>query len=316
MCNQTSNKGIISSQTIKDIARNIGFDFCGIAPAGKLLKDRQYFSKWLSMGCQGKMSYLEKNLDLRFDTSELVEGAKSVISLAINYYPQKAQNSQSRYKISKYAYGKDYHLVLKNKLSLLFEQIKKENGSITGRGFVDSAPVMEKRWAQKAGLGWEGKNGCLIIPKHGSFFFLCELIVDVEFDYDIPLEKNYCGNCTKCIDSCPTQAINKEGFVNAKKCISYLTIELKDNISDNPNNPKFDNWIFGCDICQDVCPWNRFARPANKNTFLLNEAVLDFDGSHWENLTKEQYSSFIKKTNSPISRIKYDKLKSNIEFVR
>ncbi len=316
MQTQTSNQKIINSKKIKKAAIASGFDFCGIARAKKLENEKLYYEKWLSMGCQGKMNYLEKNLTLRFDPSLFFENAKSVISLAINYLPAKNQNPDCRYKISKYAYGKDYHPILKNKLADLLQSIRNEIGKINGRGFVDSAPVMEKTWAQKAGLGWTGKNGCFIIPRFGSYFFLCELIVDIELKYDEVFEKNYCGNCTKCIDVCPTGAINKEGFVDAKKCISYLTIEMKDHIDKKSNLPKYENWIFGCDMCQDICPWNRFAKAENNNVFMLNETVLGFDDQDWENLDKENYLIYIKKSGSPISRIKYDKLKSNIEFVR
>ncbi len=309
------NNNIINSQIIKKKAKNLGFDFCGIAPASKLTKEKYLFEKWLSMKCQGKMSYLEKNSELRFNPSLLLNNAKSVISLALNYYPKKKQNPKTRYKLSKYAYGKDYHLIIKEKLSALLKYIREKTGNADGRAFVDSAPVMEKLWAKKAGLGWIGKNCCFIIPQHGSYFFLCELIVDIELQYDNPFEKNYCGNCTLCIDNCPTQAISEEGFVNAKKCISYLTIEMKDPVDKISNPPELKNWIFGCDICQDICPWNRFAKPENKNLFQLNETILDYNDNKWENFTMEQYLA-VKKSGSPISRIKYEKLKNNIEYVK
>ncbi len=313
--NNTS-KNKINSQIIKKLAREVGFDLCGISPAYELLKEQKDYKKWLSFGCHGKMSYLEKNLDLRFDPSAIVENAKSVISLAVNYYPQKLQNTETYYKFSKYAYGKDYHLILKNMLSVLLGRIREINESVTGRGFVDSAPVMEKSWAQKAGLGWQGKNGCLIVPKQGSYFFLCELIVDMKLEYDKEFVKDYCGNCTRCVEYCPTGAISEEGFVNAEECISYLTIELKDSLVRGSTSPKFDNWIFGCDVCQDVCPWNKFAKPASEDVFGVNEELLDFTDEQWENITREQFLALIKKKNSPMARIKYDKLKSNIEFMK
>ena len=312
----TSNQKIINSQKIKKAAKEIGFDFCGIAPAEELENEKYFYKKWLSLGYHGKMSYLEKNFELRFNPSLFFENAKSVISLAVNYFPQEKQNPYSYYKISKYAYGRDYHLLLKKKISQLHEYLKEELGHINGRGFVDSAPVLEKTWAQKAGLGWTGKNGCFIIPKHGSYYFLGELIVDMELAYDEPFMKNHCGNCTKCLDNCPTGAIEENNCINAQKCISYLTIELKDDLAINTNSPKFKNWIFGCDICQDICPWNKFAKPAKKNFFKPNETILNYNDNQWENLSKEQYSSYIKKASSPIARIKYDKLKSNIKFVK
>ncbi len=305
-----------NSQLIKKIARELGFDFCGIAPISKLTNEQQDYKKWLAKGYHGKMSYLEKNLSLRFNPALFFDNAKSVISLAINYLPSTKQSNDNYYNISKYAYGKDYHQIIKKKLSDLLNKIHEKTDNVNGRGFVDSAPVAERNWAQKAGLGWIGKNGCFIIPQYGSYYFLCELIIDKELDYDEPFTKNYCGNCTKCIDNCPTKAIKKNGFINANQCISYLTIELKDHIDKASNIPKFKNWIFGCDICQDICPWNRFAKAENNNFFSINEVLLNFTDKQWEELTKEQYISQIKKTDSPITRIKYEKLQSNIEHVK
>ncbi len=315
MRTQKSSNNKINTNIIKKTAKKLGFDFCGIAPATKLTTEKHRYEKWLSMKCHGKMGYLNKNLSLRFNPSLLLDNARSVISLAVNYYPAKKQNPETKYRISKYAYGKDYHLVLKEKLLHLLDHIYEQSGNVNGRAFVDSAPVMEKSWAQKAGLGWIGKNGCLIIPQYGSFVFLCELIIDIELEYDKPFQKNRCGNCTLCIEICPSGAISKEGFVNAQKCISYLNIEMKDHIDENAGHNLF-NWVFGCDICQDICPWNRFARPENKNLFGINKKILDLTNKQWENLSKEKYISYIKNTNSVMTRIKYEKLKNNIQICR
>ncbi len=313
MNNLKSNNLSNISEKIKKTAKDVGFDFCGIAPAEQLREKKKHFETWLANDCHGKMSYLENNKELRFNPSLFFENAQSIIVLAKNYFPEKQQSQKNKYKVSKYALGKDYHIVIKEKLHELLDKIKKDiDPGINGRGFVDSAPIMEKVWAQKAGLGIIGKNGCLIIPENGSFFFLAELIIDKKLNYDKPISENYCENCNKCVENCPGGAISEEVYVNAKKCISYLTIELKDH-ADTKN---YKNWIFGCDTCQDVCPYNKFAKPDKKNWFELNNRIIELSGSQWEDLSKEDFLKFIKKQKSPIARIKFEKLKRNIFNVK
>ncbi|RYD80754.1 MAG: tRNA epoxyqueuosine(34) reductase QueG, partial [Sphingobacteriales bacterium] len=244
------------TQLIKDEAQRLGFSFCGVSKAEFLEEEAPLLERWLKNGMNGKMQYMENYFDMRLDPRKLVDGAKSVISLMLNYYPKEKQTADSHYQISKYAYGRDYHKVLKGKLKQLLQFIQTEIGEVNGRAFVDSAPVLDKAWAKKSGLGWVGKHSNIITKQQGSYFFIAELIVDLELDYDEIPVKDFCGTCTKCIDSCPTNAIVSPQIVDGSKCISYLTIELKEQIPEEYNN-KFKNWVFGCDICQDVCPWNR-----------------------------------------------------------
>ena len=259
------------------------------------------------------MGYLERNFDLRTDPTKLVIGAKSVITLMMNYYPEQHQNEESP-QISKYAYGEDYHEVIRSLLHQFLAEINQEIGEVEGRGFVDSAPVLERTWAQKSGLGWIGKNGNLINKGAGSFYFIATLIVDLPLVYDDPFAKDFCGSCTRCLDACPTDAIVSPSVVNGSKCISYLTIELKDEIIPNDFRGQFNDWMFGCDICQDVCPWNRFSKPHHQERFLPNPAILDFNLKDWETLTEEHFRSIFK--NSPIKRAKYKGFTRNLNFVK
>lgn len=268
---------------------------------------------WLSQGMHGTMQYMENYFDLRTDPEKLVPGAKSVITLMQNYYPNEKQNPDVP-KVSKYAYGKDYHLSIREKLKQFLQQLNEEIGTINGRGFVDSAPVLEKAWAAKSGLGWVGKNGILITKQSGSFFFLATLIVDIELAYDSPFAKDYCGSCTKCIDSCPTEAITPNKVINASKCISYYTIELKDALIDEAMKNKFEGWMFGCDICQDVCPWNRFSTPTNEIAFTPIPEILNLSTQEWEAMSEETFKKVFK--DSPIKRSKHKGIMRNLKFLR
>ncbi len=298
---------------IKHTALNLGFSYCGIAKAQVLNDDARRLEQWLNKGMHGKMQYMENYFDLRIDPSKLVPGAKSVITLMMNYFPAAHQQSNVP-KIAKYAYGNDYHEVIREKLKALIIQIKQEAGDINGRGFVDSAPVLERAWAQKSGLGWIGKNGNLINKQSGSFFFIATLIVDIELECDAPFAKDYCGSCTKCIDHCPTDAILPNKVIDGSKCISYFTIELKDALIPDSMNGKFDNWMFGCDTCQDVCPWNRFSKPTDEINFNPIPAVLNFSSNDWEELTEESFKQLFK--HSPIKRSKYAGIKRNLQFIK
>ncbi|HMU11317.1 MAG TPA: tRNA epoxyqueuosine(34) reductase QueG [Ferruginibacter sp.] len=296
----------IQQQTysVKAAARQLGFDFCGIAKAQRLDDDARRLESWLSKGFNGSMTYMANHFDLRTDPCKLVPGARSVITLLINYYPLQQQNKPAP-KISKYAYGNDYHEVIRKKLKLFLQQIKEQVGEINGRGFVDSAPVLERSWAQKAGIGWVGKNGNLINKQSGSFFFIATLITDLELEYDDPFIKDYCGTCTKCIDECPTDAILPDKVVDGSKCISYFTIELKEALIPGEMKGKFDNWMFGCDVCQDVCPWNRFSKPTNETAFTPLPEILNFTTTDWEELTEESFKVIFKKSPlkcSPMTR--------------
>jgi epoxyqueuosine reductase len=268
------------TKQIKDIAYELGFMFCGISKADFLSEDAPKLEKWLREGKHGKMQYMENHFDMRLDPRLLVPGSKSVVSLIYNYFPSQTQRTDS-FKISKYAYGQDYHFVLKEKLKQFLEEIQIQIGEVDGRVFVDSAPVMDKAWAKKAGLGWIGKNSNLIHPKKGSFFFIAELIIDLELIPDGPI-RDYCGTCTKCIDACPTEAIVKPYVVDGSKCISYLTIELKDEILPEEFASKMNDWVFGCDICQDVCPWNRFSTPHAEPLFQAKENLLSLSKGDWK----------------------------------
>ena len=297
---------------IKETALSLGFTHCGIAKAAPLDEDARRLEKWLHAGMHGSMQYLENHFDLRIDPSKLVPGAKSVITLTQNYFTPKKQPADSP-KISTYAYGTDYHFVIKEKLNKLLEAIQQKAGDIVGRGFVDSAPVLERTWAQKSGAGWIGKNGNLISKKDGSFFFIATLIVDLPLIYDDPFAKDFCGSCTKCIDACPTDAILPDKTIAGNKCISYFTIELKDAIIPSEMKGKFDNWMFGCDTCQDVCPWNRFSKQHVEPGFTANTAIETFGLQEWNNLTKEGFKNVFK--SSPLQRSKFEGITRNLEFI-
>ncbi len=297
---------------IKETALSLGFSHCGIAKAAPLDEDARRLEKWLHAGMQGSMQYLENHFDLRVDPTKLVPGAKSVITLTQNYYSTKKQPADSP-KISTYAYGTDYHFVIKEKLNKLLEAIQQKAGDIVGRGFVDSAPVLERTWAQKSGAGWIGKNGNLISKTDGSFFFIATLIVDLPLVYDDPFAKDYCGSCTKCIDACPTDAILPDKTIAGNKCISYFTIELKDAIIPSEMKGKFDNWMFGCDTCQDVCPWNRFSKQHAEPGFTPNTAIETFGTNEWNSLTKEGFKTLFK--NSPLQRSKFEGITRNLQFI-
>ncbi len=299
---------------LKKLARELGFDYCGIAQAGFLEEEAPKLEAWLNKNYHGKMAYMANHFDKRLDPTMLVEGAKTVVSLIYNYYPgQKLPEGDSDYKIAKYAYGKDYHFVIKDKLKTFLSRLKEEIGDIGGRAFVDSAPVMERQWAQKAGLGWQGKNSLLLNRKMGSFFFLAELIIDLEATPDAPMVKDYCGTCTRCMDACPTDAIPKPGMVDGSRCISYFTIELRDELP-NSMKGKFENWMFGCDICQDVCPWNRFSEPHHEPQFEPHPDLNEMTHKDWEEITQETFSKVFQK--SAVKRTKLKGLKRNIDFLK
>lgn len=293
-------------------ASRLGFTGCGISKAGFLDKEAPRLEQWLKMGFQGEMHYMERHFDKRLDPTLLVPGAKSVISLSYNYYPSKQQRPDS-YKISKYAYGEDYHHVIKHKLNELVHSMQETMGAFEARVFTDSAPVMERAWAQKSGLGWIGKHSLLINKAHGSFFFLAEIILDLELDYDAPFKTDHCGSCTKCIDACPTDAILPNNTIDGSKCISYFTIELKDELP-TAFKGNFENWAFGCDICQDVCPWNRFSKPHKENKFEADDRLLQFEKKEWEEITEEVFAEIFKR--SAVKRSKYKGFKRNINYLK
>ncbi|WP_297333124.1 tRNA epoxyqueuosine(34) reductase QueG [Flavobacterium sp.] len=299
------------SSFIKSVAKRLGFLSCGISRAGFLEEEAPRLEKWLNEGRHGQMQYMENHFDKRLDPTLLVDGAKSVISLLLNYYPEETQVDNT-YKISKYAYGQDYHFVIKSKLKELLHSIQEHIGEVGGRAFVDSAPVLDKAWAAKSGLGWIGKNSNLLSKQVGSFFFIAELIVDIELEYDTPVT-DHCGSCTACLDACPTQAIIEPYVVDGSKCISYFTIELKDNL---PNELKgsFDNWAFGCDVCQDVCPWNRFSKPHREPLFNPHPDLLSMTKKDWEEITEDTFRKVFK--NSAVKRTKFEGLKRNINFLK
>jgi len=297
----------------KQLAAQLGFDFCGIAKVTKLEDDARRLEAWLNKGMHGSMKYMERYFDLRIDPAKLVPGAKSVITLLLNYFPKEKQNDEAL-KISKYAYGKDYHEVIREKLNRLIELIKQQVGDIHGRGFVDSAPVLERTWAQRSGLGWVGKNGNLINKQMGSFFFIATLITDLDLEADEPFVKDYCGTCTRCIDACPTDAILPGKVVDGSKCISYFTIELKEMLIPGEMKGRFDNWMFGCDICQDVCPWNRFAQPTNEIEFTPIPEILDLSTKEWEMMTEEKFKTIFR--HSPLSRSKLKGIQRNLKFLK
>ncbi|HIP35267.1 MAG TPA: tRNA epoxyqueuosine(34) reductase QueG [Crocinitomix sp.] len=298
------------SAKIKQKALELGFISCGFSKVEFLEKEAVYLENWLKKDYNGKMSYMSNHFDKRLNPALLVDGAKSVISVLLNYYPNKDLFKDKGLKISKYAYGTDYHFVLKHKLKDLLKFIISEVGDVNARVFTDSAPVMDKVWAEKSGLGWQGKNGMLISKQKGSFFFVGEIILDVELEYDNPTE-NHCGTCTKCIDACPTNAITKANVIDGSKCISYLTIELKDEIIPKAYQNKMEGWIYGCDICQDVCPWNRFSKPHSIPEFNPHP---ELSNTEWTELTEEIFREIFK--NSAVKRTKYKGLKRNISFVK
>lgn len=297
---------------IKAEALRLGFMACGISKADFLEEEAPRLEKWLKNNAHGEMTYMENHFDKRLDPRLLVENSKSVVSLTLNYFTDQKQLDPATPKISKYAYGEDYHNVIKDKLRELLAFINDEIGEVGGRCFVDSAPVMDKAWAQKSGLGWRGKNSNLISKNTGSFFFLAELIIDLELEYDSPFITDHCGSCTRCIDACPTQAIVAPYTVDGSKCISYLTIELKNEIPLEFKN-KMDNWMFGCDICQDVCPWNRFAKPHNEPAFNPTEELLHFSKGDLIEMTDDVFKAVFKK--SAVKRTKFNGLKRNIDFL-
>ncbi len=297
------------TQIIKAESKRLGFLSCGISKAEFLELEAPRLENWLNQNMQGQMSYMENYFDKRLNPTLLVDGAKSVISLLLNYYPAELQ-SQDSYKISKYAYGQDYHHVIKEKLTELLHFIQTDIGEVSGRAFVDSAPVLDKAWAAKSGLGWIGKNSNLITQKVGSFYFIAELIIDLELEYDSPTT-DHCGSCTACLDACPTEAIVAPYVVDGSKCISYFTIELKDNLPQEMKG-KFDDWMFGCDVCQDVCPWNRFSKPHNEPLLRATPEILSYSKSDWEEITKDTFQKVFK--NSALKRTKYEGLLRNINF--
>ena len=296
---------------VKEIALDLGFSYCGISKADFLSDEAKHLDTWLKRGYQGEMDYLERHFDKRLDPRKLVPGAQSVISLMYNYAPKKDETANAPYKIARYAYGRDYHFVIKDKLVQLMDRMKVSVGNIEGRVFVDSAPVHERAWASKSGLGWIGKNTLLINKDSGSYFFLAELILDLKLESDGPI-KDYCGTCTKCIDACPTDAIAEPYMVDGSRCISYLTIELKDEIPTEFGD-KMEGWTFGCDICQEVCPWNRFSQPHKESQF-APQGWEELSKTEWEEMTAAVFGNVFKK--SPVNRTKFKGLKRNISFIK
>ncbi len=297
------------SHLIKEKAKSLGFMSCGFSKVEFLEKEATYLENWLKKNYNGKMSYMANHFDKRLNPALLVDDAKTVISVLLNYYPKKDLFKNKGLKISKYAYGTDYHFIIKHKLKDLLQFIIDEVGDVNARVFTDSAPVMDKAWAEKSGLGWQGKNGMLISKQKGSFFFVGEIILDVELEYDNPAT-NHCGSCTKCIDACPTDAITKANVIDGSKCISYLTIELKDEIIPNEFKNKMQGWIYGCDICQDVCPWNRFSTPHTTPEFNPHPNLAQ---TEWIELTEEVFKEIFKK--SAVKRTKFKGLTRNIKFL-
>ncbi len=301
------------SVDLKKEAQRLGFSFVGIAKAGFMEEEARNLETWLNHGLHGKMKYMENHFEKRVDPTKLVPGAKTVISLLYNYHNPDRQKDPEAPRISQYAYGKDYHFILKQKLKELLEWLRSKAGTVSGRCFVDSAPVLERDWAKRAGNGWVGKNTLLIHPKAGSYFFLAELIIDLELPPDEPI-RDYCGTCTRCIDACPTEAISPQGYLlDGSKCISYLTIELKEAIPEEFAG-KMENWMFGCDICQEVCPWNRFSTRHKEEAFNPHPELLDMTGREWDELTEEVFQAVFKK--SAVKRAKYHGLKRNIRFLK
>ncbi|MDX1364264.1 MAG: tRNA epoxyqueuosine(34) reductase QueG [Arenibacter latericius] len=300
-----------NTELIKTDAKRLGFLSCGISKAEFLEEEAPRLEKWLQNNMNGEMQYMENHFDKRLDPTKLVEGSKSVISLLLNYYPEEKQVDDT-YKISKYAYGQDYHHVIKTKLRQLQEFISEEIGEVNGRAFVDSAPVLDKAWAAKSGLGWIGKNSNLLTQQVGSFYFIAELIIDLELEYDSRVT-DHCGTCTACLDACPTQAIVAPYVVDGSKCISYFTIELKEELPSEFHG-KFDDWMFGCDVCQDVCPWNRFSKPHQEPLFNPKPELLSMTKKDWEEITEEVFRKVFQK--SAVKRTKFSGLTRNIDFLK
>ena len=298
---------------IKQLSARLGFEFCGIARAVRLEDDARRLESWLNKGMHGSMKYMERYFDLRIDPCKLVPGARSVITLLLNYYPEENHDNNTA-KISKYAYGKDYHDVIREKLNQFIDLIKLNIGEIHGRGFVDSAPVLERAWAQRSGLGWIGKNGNLINKQMGSYFFIATLITDLDLHADEPFANDFCGTCTRCIDACPTDAILPGKVVDGSRCISYFTIELKDTLIPKEMKGKFENWMFGCDICQDVCPWNRFAKPTNEIEFTPLPGLFNISTKEWETMTEEKFRQLFRQ--SPLNRSKLKGIQRNLKFLK
>lgn len=298
---------------IKQTAAKLGFDFCGIAKAVVLDEDARRLETWLHRNHHGSMQYMERHFDLRIDPSKLVPGAKSVITVLKNYFPSNEQSANTP-RISKYAWGKDYHEVIRTQLKQFLDELRQAYGDIQGRGFVDSAPVLERSWATRSGAGWIGRNGNLITKNSGSFFFIATLIVDIELPYDDPFAKDYCGTCRKCIDACPTDAILNNKTIDGSKCISYFTIELKDALIPSEMKGRFDNWMFGCDTCQDVCPWNRFSKPHHEPGFAPIPAILNLSTKEWESLTEDGFRQIF--CHSPLKRSKYNGIQRNLKFIQ
>jgi epoxyqueuosine reductase len=298
------------AQKIKEEAYRLGFEHVGFSKADFLEEEAPRLEQWLTNNYHGKMAYMENWFDKRLDPRLLVDDAKTVVSLLLNYYPPQLQNAEAP-QISKYAYGRDYHFVIKEKLKELLHFIQENVGEVNGRAFVDSAPVLDRAWAKKSGLGWVGKNGNLIHPKSGSFYFIAELIVDLPLPTDVPI-RDYCGTCTRCIDACPTQAIISPKVVDGSKCISYFTIELKEQIPVSYRG-QFDNWAFGCDTCQDVCPWNRFSKPTKEKDFIPDDERLSWTRSEWEEITEDVFKKVFK--DSPLSRAGFEKIKDNLKLL-
>ncbi len=299
------------TRLIKEQAHKLGFDGCGIAKVERLKKNEAFLKEWLQKGLHAAMRYMENHFDKRVDPSELVPGAKSVVSVILNYYPKEEQRDKKAPVVAKYAYGKDYHYVIKDKLKELFSYINSEISECSGRYFTDSAPVLDRAWAERAGLGWIGKNTNLIVPYKGSYFFIGELIVDLELEYDTPV-KDMCGSCTKCISACPTNALVVPYLLDSNRCISYQTIENKEGIPESFKG-KFEDRVFGCDICQDVCPWNRYAKPTKEEAFNPSELFLDLNRNDWYSLDEETFNTIFKK--SPLKRAKFKGIKRNLDNI-
>ncbi len=298
---------------IKQTSKRFGFDYCGIARAVPLTEDARKLEAWLNKGMHGQMKYMENYFDLRIDPTKLVPGAKSVITLLLNYFPNQHQTQEAP-QIAKYAYGNDYHEVIRAKLNEFLFVVREKLGNIQGRGFVDSAPVLERTWPRKSGLGWVGKNGNLINKESGSFFFIATLITDLELIPDDPFAKDFCGTCTKCIDACPTGAILPGKVIDGSRCISYFTIELKETLLPDEMKGRFSNWMFGCDTCQDVCPWNRFSKPNTEAAFNPLPEILNLSSSEWEAMTEDNFRKTFKY--SPLKRSKYKGIQRNLKFIQ
>jgi epoxyqueuosine reductase len=303
------SKPISNTGIVKNMARNLGFEFCGIAAAKPLDEDARRLEDWLNKGFHGKMSYMERHFDLRVNPQKLVPGAKSVITLLLNYYPAQQQQPEAP-RIAKYAFGKDYHEVIREKLNVFLANLKQELGDIEGRGFVDSAPVLERTWAQRSGLGWIGRNGNLITKEAGSFYFIATLITDLELVPDDPFAKDYCGTCRRCIDACPTDAILEDKVIDGSRCISYFTIELKDALIPEPFKNQLEGWAFGCDTCQDVCPWNRFSKAHTQEALKPIPEILNLSRNEWIEMTEENFRRIFKE--SPLKRTKWKGMMRNL----